>query len=562
MLKNRIKEKGAIIKKGHKGVSIALGFPDTYYLGMSNLGFQSIYSMFNDDARVACERFFIDKDGMTPLRTMENRRTLNEFDAIAFSLSYELNAVNVLKALNVSRIKLKRRDRSRLDPLIMVGGPCATINPLPLFPFIDVFCCGDGEELVPLVSDVLSLSRSKEDALEMFNELEGFVVPEYFEKAPCAKSPALVKKENFKPLISQILSNQTEFANTCLVEIMRGCPYGCRFCLIGYAQLPWKHHTVDAILEALQSRMNAAEESKYVQRKTAGSSKTKSYSKRILPKLGLIAPSSTDHPHFVELVNALNQQGYKSISFSSLKFNELNHDYLDIIKRNKIKSITIAPETGSDQLRKAMNKNISNRELVTVCAALASHRIKMIKLYFILGIPAETNEDLLSTIDFIHQISDAISPYKSILSLSFNYLVPKPMTPFQYAPINEPDMLKEKAAMIVQHIKKIKKIQFSFMKPETAYFQALLALGDTDISSMLEEMTTNESARKKILLRFIDNHKTLLFSADKKCREAVNRVIKSRFPDNYLLNEYHKSLIKVLTPPCPAAHCIQCPLCS
>ncbi len=358
----KLKEEGVIIKKGLAALSIALGYPDTYYIGMSSLGYQSMYKAFNSDGRVVCERFFIDEKLSIPIRTLESKRKITDFNVIAFSISYELNVVNILKAIKLASLNIRADKRNKYDPIIIIGGAYASINPLPLLEFCDVICIGDGEILAPLIIDIMIESGDKEQAMEHFNELDGFLVSKYYKKKNKAIKPVFVNDDSFPVLISQILSNKTEFAYTYLVEIMRGCKWRCNFCWLGSFYKPCKIHSLTKILESLSnSNLN-----------------------KKLPNIGLVAASSSDHPQFTSIVQAINKIGYKRVSFSSLRCSAIDNSYIDLIKKNNIKTITLAPETASKKLQKLINKVIDNYELIELCKQLALIGVKKLKLYFLI----------------------------------------------------------------------------------------------------------------------------------------------------------------------------------
>lgn len=534
-----IKEKGEIIKKGSGNLSIALVYPNNYYIGMSNLGFLSAYKLFNDDSRVSCERFFIDENTKAPLRSIENKRKINDFNAIAFSISFELDSINILKAIKISGLNLKWEERNKLDPIIMVGGPISSINPLPLFPFIDLFCLGDGEELIPIIIDILCQSKNKEQALELFNEQEGFLVPKFYEKDSKKVKPLFIKKEKFQPLISSIITNHTEFANTYLIEIMRGCPQGCRFCWTGYFQLPWKYHTPDKIISAIKNQITNLNNE----------------------KIGLIAPSSSDYPDFLQLVKEINKIGFKSISFSSFKLNDVNEDLFRLIKDNKIKTITLAPETASEDLKKTINKNIHNDDLIGICENIAKNYIKNIKLYFLIGLPYERNEHLDENIELIKKIHEKINKYNCNLSLSFNFAIPKLMTPFQHMIVPEPSSMEEKVKIIKSHLDRMNRVRVSIMSPEEAYYQCILSLGDDSISKfllMLLNAADNKLNWRKLIRKELVNFQDILFNKLHRI-ELINKFpVEFKIPNAYLLQEYKKAEEKKITPPCPGKSCQRC----
>lgn len=531
-----VKEKGQIIKKGTGNLSIALVYPNNYYIGMSNLGFLSAYKLFNEDSRVNCERFFFEKEIKIPMRSIENNRKINDFNAIAFSVSFELDIVNILKIIKFSGLNLKWQDRNDLDPIIMVGGPVASINPLPLFPFIDLFCLGDGEELIPIIIDILCKSRNKQEALELFNEYDGFIVPKFYQKNLKKKKPLFVSEERFKPLISPIITDNTEFANTYLIEIMRGCPQGCRFCWIGYFQLPWKFHSLENLVSFIHNQIQFKNNE----------------------KIGLIAPSSSDYPNFLQLVKEINKIGFKNVSFSSLKFSDISDDFLNLIRLNKIKTLTFAPETGSERLKNVINKNINNFEIIDLCSEIAKASIKNIKLYFLLKIPKETTEDIQESIELIKTLQSILINYDCNLSISFNFIIPKPMTPFQFINLNNFDILKKKAQIIEDNLKKLKRLRFSIMNPEEAYYQNLLSMGNEKVANFLLKLLNNESNWRSLVRKEMTNYEEILFNSEWGKELLKFHPVEYKISPNYLYKEFQKAEKEKLTSPCPRGNCHRC----
>jgi radical SAM superfamily enzyme YgiQ (UPF0313 family) len=501
-----IKEKGAIIKKGRAALSIALGYPDTYYVGMSSLGYQSIYKIFNLDGRVVCERFFIDNKLTHPLRTIESKRKVSSFNVIAFSIAYELNIVNIIKALHLAGLNPRAKERNDYDPLVIAGGAYASINPLPLTEFCDVICIGDGEVISQKVINVMLSSKCKNEVLEKFNTLDGFLVSKFFKKWKTNVNPAFINKNLFSVLHSQIITNHTEFANTHLIEIMRGCPWQCNFCWIGSFYKPCKIHPLNKIIDSF---ININYEN----------------TKETQPSIGLIAASSSDHPQFVQIVENINKLGFKKVSFSSLRCSNIDNSYLEIIKKNNIKSLTLAPETASTKLQKLINKQININEFIELCKNLAEAKVKYLKLYFMMGLPDETDADLIQSVNLIELINGVIKNYGAKLNISFNYLVPKPFTKFQYLPMYEYKTLVAKAALIQKYLKKIKGLNYKIMKPELAFLEAVLSLSDERCIPLLEKLYKNEDSWRVIVRNELDNYSNLLFKADKNLRSIHTQTI-------------------------------------
>lgn len=500
----RIKEEGVIIKRGFAGLSIALGYPNSYYVGMSSLGYQAMYAIFNADGRVVCERFFVEENSTAIPRTIESNRKISDFNVVAFSISYELDAVNILRALKLAGLNIRAEGRSRFDPLIIIGGAYVSINPIPLMEFCDVLCIGDGEALAPILIDVVVKSRSKDEVLENLAGLNGFLVPKHYKMNSFIK-PLFVDKDSFSVLVSKVLTKETEFSNSYLIEIMRGCPWRCNFCWVGSFYKPCRMHSIEKIIHAIP----------VLNRKPKG---------KILPAIGLIAASSSDHPQFISIVENINAIGYKRVSFSSLRCTEIDSSYIDVIKKNRIKSIALAPETASTRLQKLINKKIDNKGLVDLCGNMAGADVKNLKLYFMIGLPGETTEDLLESVNLIKEIKDVIKN-RCHLNISLNYWVPKPFTNFQYLPMYEQETLVEKGNLIRKELKAIKGLNYAIMKTETAYYEAILSLGGVESSILLEDILNGSGSWRAIVREALLLYRSLLFEVDKKKRSLASSII-------------------------------------
>src|SRR6478735_4692512 len=380
------KETGYVIKPQGARLRVALAFPNTYWVGMSNLGFQTVYRLFNDQPEVVCERVFLPPKqelaelvaSRTPLVTLESQSLVSEFDAIAFSVSFEWDYVNVLTLLRLAGVPAYAAERSERHPLVVIGGAVTFVNPEPLALFADVIAAGEGEALVPALLDAFTTS-SRSEQLRRLSQQRGYYIPsfydvEYNDNGTIARfvpregsgAPAVVKKAALKtteavdPPSTSIFTPDTEFGSRFLIEVVRGCANLCRFCWAGYNYLPVRAFPKDRILQLAE--------------------RAKPYSSRA----GLVSIALCDHPDIEEILTRLTEMGY-SISPASLRLDDLTPQILDLLRASGERTVTIAPEVGSDRLRRVVNKTITNDEILAATEMIFAAGMENLKLYYMIG---------------------------------------------------------------------------------------------------------------------------------------------------------------------------------
>ena len=484
------KEVGYVKKPHGDRLRVALAFPNTYWVGMSNLGFQTIYRLFNAEDDVVCERFFLPPKqqlaeqlaAKTPLLTLESQTAVSEFDIIAFSVSFEWDYVNVLTLLRLAGIPCHAAERTARHPLIVIGGAVTFVNPEPLAPFADVIAAGEGEALIPGLRRAVSAATNRAELLELLAQERGFYVPSFYEPhyaadgtierytiAPGVDAPMPVRKAALKtteavdPPVTSIFTPDTEFGSRFLVEVVRGCANLCRFCWAGYNYLPVRAFPADRILEL------AGEARRYASR------------------AGLVSIALCDHPEIERILARLLELGY-AISPASLRLDDLTPTIVRTLRQSGERSLTIAPETGSDRLRRVINKTITNDEILESAELIFASGFESLKLYYMIGLPTETDDDLVAMRDLTLQLRERMlkhaKPRGRIGSItgSVNALIPKPGTAYQWIPMEDAAVTEKKMKRLRSLMAGIDNVYFNIKSERHSYYQALLSLADRRVA--------------------------------------------------------------------------------
>ncbi|MGB8658362.1 MAG: radical SAM protein [Candidatus Zixiibacteriota bacterium] len=485
-------EKGRITK-GSGAVRVALGFPNTYEVGISNLGFQTVYRLLNQTDHVVCERFF-QFYSPTPggTKTLESDRNIRDFDLIAFSIPFELDYPNVLELLKLSRIPLLSSERRSLTPLIVGGGVTVTLNPEVLAPFFDCLFIGEAEEMLSEFMEIYLQSRLKktlkEELLLDLSRIKGVYVPGFYQvtyhRNGCVKgmtakegAPSVIARrwakveglETFSPLISPY----AHFKNSLLIEVGRGCIWGCRFCAAGHIYQPCRFYKKESIFSQAE--------------KYAGDSK----------HLGLVGSVISDHPELEEICETLHQRGFE-IGTSSLRVDMVSQRLLTILVESGMRTLTIAPEVGTEKMWRVIKKNLERRSVLESAELASKSGIQTLKLYFMVGLPFEEEPDIRGIVDLIREVHRIFladdRPRKPNLQrrhsakrirLSINPFVPKPHTPFQWCAMNREKELKRKLNEIADGIKDLRGIFLEKKSLRQAVLQAIFSLGNRKVGEAL-----------------------------------------------------------------------------
>jgi radical SAM superfamily enzyme YgiQ (UPF0313 family) len=484
------KEAGYVKKPHGNRLRIALAFPNTYWVGMSNLGFQTVYRLFNAEDDIVCERFFLPPKqelaelsaSRAPLVTLESQTPVGDFDVVAFSVSFEWDYVNVLTLLRLAGIPAYASERSPRHPLIVVGGAVTFVNPEPLAPFADAIAAGEGEVLVPGLRRAVAAATDRASLLRLLSAERGFYIPSLYEPQYAGDgtlagfalragvdAPLPVRKAALKvtdavdPPVTSIFTPDTEFGSRFLVEVVRGCANLCRFCWAGYNYLPVRAFPADGILQLARD--------------------ARTYSSRA----GLVSIALCDHPDIERILGNLLEMGY-AISPASLRLDDLTPSIVRVLTASGERTITIAPETGSDRLRRVINKTVTNDEILDRADLIFANGIDNLKLYYMIGLPTETDDDLVAIRDLTLQIRDRMLKYArpkgqiGRIIGSVNPLIPKPGTAYQWIPMEDPIVIDRKIKRLRALTAGIDNVYFNIKSERHSYFQALLSLGDRRVS--------------------------------------------------------------------------------
>ncbi len=470
-------EKGTV-RKRYGSVSAVLVYPNTYYLGMSNLGFQRVYELLNRDEEIRCERAFFDPG--LPLRSLEEGRTLGSFDIIAFSIPFELDYPNVLEVLRRAKIPIRSSGRNEHYPLIMAGGPTASLNPVVLSDFIDVFIVGEAEAILPLFLAKLGERRgeTRSKLLEALSALPGVYVPAVHRNGS-ARVRRIVARDLSEPASTVVLTRHTEFGGRFLVEIGRGCPFKCHFCAVRWIYRPVRFFSATSILEVCARALG------------------------LTRKIGLLGSAVMSHPDMERICIDLVALGAE-ISTSSVRADSMTPALMRCLAKSGQRTLTIAPESGSDELRERMGKAISNDSIVR-CAQLArEHGIRFLKLYYIIGFPGETDDDVAEIAHLTDEIS-RILPVK----VSIKPLVPKPHTSFERLPMASRKEIREKVRFLRDSLSSNRRVRVLAVSVRSALLETLFSRGDRRVGEAMASGKLSELDPKDYIYRRIPDDEPL-----------------------------------------------------
>ncbi len=563
-------ERGTIIKKQRKLIKVALVYPNTYEAAMSSLGFQTVYGLINDFDHLVCERVFLPdkKAEQDKIKSCETGMPLASFDIIAFSVSFENDYLNFVSILKKSGIPLRASERYKTDlsernkarpfPLVIAGGVACFLNPEPLASFVDIFLLGEGEFLI---KDFFSLYDPLIDREllkhTIATKVKGAYVPSFYQPCYTVDGKLAGIKKNYDDIpdkiqvrsisdlskvitTSVIVTPKTVFKNIFLIETGRGCPHGCRFCSAGFIYRPPRFYPEENIIKAMDM---------------AG---------KLTDKIGLVSAAVSDHPGINRICSAGIKKGFK-ISFSSLRVDALTDDLIESLVNSGVKTATIAPEAGSDKMRKIINKKIKEGDILAAAERLVTAGIMNLKLYFMIGLPFEEDDDaeaiVVLTEKIMEQFLNASRKKKKIgtITLSINPFIPKPSTPFQWFPMATAHTLKRRINIIKQGLKKLSNIRLKLESQKTARINALLSRGDRRMADILENACA--SGWTDAIRKAGDYCKSQLYDKRSFHDALAWDILDTGIKKEFFFQEALCAESQKISPDCPMIQCSKCNRC-
>ena len=549
----------------HAGQKVAIVYPNTYFVGMSNLGLHIIYEEINLRNDSVCERIFLpekkeldayDKT-KTPLMSVETQRPMHQFDVVAFDVTFEMDYFHIPLMLRHGRVPIMGKDRTEFDPIVIAGGPCATFNPEPFADFIDAFIIGEGEGIVSRVLDIIRDGKmeglDRHDILRQLANVSGVYVPSLyvpiysedggFKGYDIAEGVPKTIKRHFEMLTSGgetvVATNYTEFGAMYIIEVARGCGRHCRFCMAGYCFRVPRVRPLDILKEGVDR------------------------AEKLGKKVGLMGAAISDYPEVDELVTYIRSKDMR-YSCASLRADSLTQAVVDGLADSGQKTITIAPETGSERLRRVINKGIGEEHLKNAATLSAKSGIQHMRLYIMIGLPTETDEDIEAIVGLAERTQAHMAEVgcKGRLTLSINPFIPKPFTPFQWMAMDNQKTVEKKLQYIKKALQKNRRIEVLVESPKEAYIQGVLARGDRRLGAVLAACAADRGSKS-----FKSEMKAAgLDMDDMNYRE---RSFDEFLPwshldmgmdEGYLEMEWKRSVDEAYTPPCVQG-CKRCGVC-
>ncbi len=572
-LKARLKkllarEKGAVAREWGASFPVALVYPHIYPVAMGNLGFQAIYRLLNDTPGLVCERAFLPDPEewreyvrtRTPILTLESQRPLRDFPVVAFSISFEPDYQQALQILAQSGIPLLATARGPTDPLVVAGGVATFLNPEPLAPFVDAFYLGEGEVGAAAFFKFLAEEGQTRDRRGLLSELARAVPgayvpagyrPQYREDgtlaefAPEPGFPLPVRAQHapelrYQPTHSHILAPESEWGEMFLVELGRGCSRGCRFCAAGFVYRPPRERPLAALLPQVEEGLELSR------------------------KIGLVSTAVSDHPEIKEICRKVLDLGGE-LGISSLRADSADAELFSLLAQGGVKTVALAPEAGSQRLRRVLNKHLTDEDLARAAVAAAQAGIAHLRLYFMVGLPTETADDVREIGRLVkylqHRVLKESRGQKKLhlITLSLSSFVPKPFTPFQWVAFAEVAELKKRLKLVKQELRGMKEVRVHTDLPKWAYTQALLARGDRRVGGMLS--AAHREGWTRALRQSPVNPDFFVYR--ERAREELFPwdFIDHGLNKDYLWEEYQLALAEKQSPPCQPEVCRRCGIC-
>ena len=549
----------------HAEQKVAIIYPNTYFVGMSNLGLHIIYEEINLRNDSVCERIFLpekkeleayDKT-KTPLMSVETQRPMHQFDVVAFDVTFEMDYFHIPLMLRHGRVPIMGKDRTEFDPIVIAGGPCATFNPEPFADFIDAFIIGEGEGIVSRVLDIIRDGKmeglDRHAILRQLANISGVYVPSLyvpiysddgeFKGYHIAEGAPKTIKRHFEMLTSGgetvVATNYTEFGAMYIIEVARGCGRHCRFCMAGYCFRVPRVRPLDILKEGVDR------------------------AEKLGKKVGLMGAAISDYPEVDELVTYIRSKDMR-YSCASLRADSLTQAVVDGLADSGQKTITIAPETGSERLRRVINKGISEEHLQNAATLSAKSGIQHMRLYIMIGLPTETDEDIEAIVGLAERTQAHMAEVgcKGRLTLSINPFIPKPFTPFQWMAMDNQKTVEKKLQYIKKALQNNRRIEVLVESPKEAYIQGVLARGDRRLGAVLAACAADRGSKSfKAEMKAAGLDMDEMNYRERSFDEFLPwSHLDMGMDDGYLEMEWKRSVDEAYTPPCVQG-CKRCGVC-
>jgi len=482
----RTRENGTVVREPGGRAGICLVYPNTYSVGMSSLGFLSVHSMLNSRSDVYCERAFMpDSEDIdehvrtrTPVFSIETGRALQDFDILAFSVSFENDFPNVLRLLEFSGIPVRSSHRGRRHPLVVMGGVCAFSNPEPLADFVDIVFVGEAEGMLDEFLDKCVHAASRQELLRSAMVIEGVYVPSFYdieyapdgtirERRALGGAPEMIRRRyaldiSQCPATQLITTPDAEFSGMRLIEVQRGCPWSCRFCLAGKVFDPPRKKSLDALVSEITAAADGAKSGL---------------------KVGLVGPSLGDYPHLGE---ALKIDGV-DFTITSLRASRASAEL--VREMGGRSSVSIAPEAGSQRLRDHINKKVRREDILEAAGMMLEGGLERLRLYFMVGLPTETDEDIDAIVQLVSDIRGLSGRGK--ISLTLSAFVPKPFTYFERERMATANVLKARLRRVRESIRRLGGVSMSHDPVRESLMQGFFAMGDRRVGRVFEQFSSS-----------------------------------------------------------------------
>lgn len=521
----------------------ALAFPNVYHLAMSNLGFQLVWKAAHEHPHACAERIFLpDADQPATPLSLETGRGFRDFDVVAFALSYEQDYLNILKMLDSSGVARRSADRREGDPLLVAGGPALWGNPEPVAPFFDAIVIGDGEEAIGEILSCLREHRGRgprQALLEALAQIPGIYVPALYEPVyspegyfegldPQGEAPAFIERLWIRdldrhPAESVVLTPNTEFADTYLIEIARGCSRACRFCMAGFITRPVRYRQLPRLVEQVDRGLTVSR------------------------KIGLLSASVSDHPDLMALGDHLRSKDVR-LYMSSIRADAITPEFISLLRHGGLKSLTVAPEAGSERMRSRISKHLTHEELMRCVRYAGEGGMQGIKFYVMVGLPHETDEDVMAIVELM---ADTVKTGRPLgmrqFVIDLHPFVPKAFTPYQWEPQVALSRFERIFEMVRGPLAKLG-VQTRFDSPAWAIVQEPLARGDRRVADVIEAALAaggNLSAYRRALKEMAIPRR--FFAGSPLPWDHIASGMSSRF----MVLETLKAARNLQSPPCP-----------